>query len=156
MGEMRPKPQINFQRVLSDAGALTLQDNRSGELTLDILNEPIGTVKYKAGVSDVWISCAASGKDDSEDLYFEADVFINGTSCLTTKPKIAHVSGETSQQKTTAIAGDTGVTQAVIDPDNYSIEPGDVITFNFKLERTASPTTEILNPFIVVEVMPKL
>lgn len=155
MGEFRPKPQPNFDRLNAESDGITMQIGISGELTASIENYPLGTYDKKFGVADVWLSVEASGKDDSNDLYFEADVKINGTSCLSTSPKISHVSGEDSQQKTTYITGDTGITQSVIDASNYDGEPGDVITFDFDLTRTSTPTTEILNPFIVVRLMPK-
>jgi hypothetical protein len=65
------------------------------------------------------------------------------------------VSGEASQQKTTIATGDTGITQAVMDTDNNSYNPGDVITVTLSLTRTASPTTEMLNPVIVLELEPE-
>jgi hypothetical protein len=68
---------------------------------------------------------------------------------------IAHISGETSQHKTTIVTGDTGITQAVINRDANSVAPGDVITAKFTVERTASPTTEITDPVINVGMKPK-
>jgi len=79
---------------------------------------------------------------------------INGTSALTTKPKIAHVSGEAATQKTTLETGDTGITQCVVNAAANEFAVGDVITWNFEITRTASPTTEMFNPALVVEVEP--
>lgn len=126
----------------------------SGEFTADKLNAPI-TVPKKAGkIGNVFLSCEQSGKDDAETLSFTCDVRINGTSCLTTPPVIAHVSGEVSQQKTTKVTGDTGITQAVMDSDNWTYNEGDVITGDLVITRTASPTTEIRTPCVIVELEP--
>ena len=84
----------------------------------------------------------------------DGEVSINGISCLTTQASITHVSGEASQHKTTVVTGDTGITQAVIDGDNNSFSQGDLFTCDLTLVRTSSPTTEILNPCIVVELEP--
>jgi hypothetical protein len=42
-----------------------------------------------------------------------------------------------------------------MDADNFSFDPGDVITADLVLTRTASPTTEILNPCLVLELEPE-
>ncbi len=79
---------------------------------------------------------------------------INGVSCLTTKPQVAHVSGEASSQKTTLEAVDTGITQAVVNVAASEFAVGDVISWNMLLTRQASPTTEMSNPSVIVEVEP--
>src|SRR5574340_465484 len=85
----------------------------SGEVTTSKAGYPVGATRFAGHISDVWISVGASGKDDSNTLSMTANAYINGTTCLTTAPVIAHVSGEASAQKTTVVTGDTGVTQAV-------------------------------------------
>jgi hypothetical protein len=67
---------------------------------------------------------------------------------------ISHVSGEASQQKTTKVTGDTGITQGVVDPTANTFTAGDIFTYELYLQRTATPTTEIANPCIVVELEP--
>ncbi len=147
--------QINLDRVMADETAFTMKANTSGELTSQKTGMTLGAVDFDGAISKVWLSVAASGKDDAEDLSIEADVFINGATCLTTKPKIAHVSGEASQQKTTlGKAADTGITEDVILESANSFNAGDVLTYNLELTRTASPTTEIKAPCLVVDLMP--
>lgn len=125
----------------------------SGELTANQTGVPMGSVGLPGRISDVWLSVAGSGKDDSATLQVAADVMINGTTCLTTNPVIAHVSGEAAQQKTTKTDSDTGVTQAAISSSN-SVAQGDIISYSLTLTRTASPTTEINNVAVVVEFEP--
>jgi len=48
----------------------------------------------------------------------EVDVYLDGVTCLTTKPKITYTSGEASQQISTAISGEyTDIVCAVLDTD---------------------------------------
>ena len=148
-----PFPSPSHKKQVANA-VVPMMYSYSGELTDHVRNQPMGAAVTSGKVSGVWMSVGASGKDDSNTLQVVGDVFINGTSCLTTNPVIAHVSGEVSQQKTTVKTGDTGITKRVLDPDNNSFSPGDVITCEFELTRTATPTTEILNPSIVVEFEP--
>jgi len=74
---------------------------------------------------------------------------------LSTVPSICHISGEASQAKTTKVTGDTGIIQAVIDEDANTFSPGDIFTVEIiGIKRTSTPTTEIANIVIVVEVEP--
>ena len=95
-----------------------------------------------------------SGKDDSSTLSLELDVKINDAPVFSTKPKIAHVSGEDSTRKTTRITGDTGITQAVVNPDSGEYSPGYILSYALSLTRTASPTTEMANAVVVIELLP--
>jgi hypothetical protein len=125
----------------------------SGEITsTTVVN--VGAARFKGAVKNVWLSVGSSGKDDSNTLSLAADVRINGTTCLATQPAIAHVSGEAATQKSTKSTSDTGVTVAVLDYTNYTFNPGATIEATFILTRTASPTTEMANPCIVVELEP--
>ena len=126
----------------------------SGQITTSKAGYPIGATRFAGHISDVWISVGASGKDDSNSLSMAANAYINGTTCLTTAPVIAHVSGEASAQKSTVSTGDTGITQAVVDNSANQFTAGDIITVALTLTRTASPTTEMANACIVVELMP--
>ena len=127
---------------------------QSGELTTNVTGYPVGAFRNAARISKLWLSCGASGKDDSNTLSFTADVKINGTSALTTAPAIAHVSGEASQAKTTRITGDTGITQSVMNSSNNLGNAGDTITLDVAITRTATPTTEMANATVVVEFEP--
>jgi len=147
-----PYPQME---ILGDSRIQPpLQYAYSGEITGLTGHNPLGAVRKAGRVIDVSLSVGASGKDDTNPLQISGDVYINGTTCLSTKPSIAHVSGEASQQKTTKVTGDTGIAQAVINASANTVAPGDVITCSFSVERTSTPTTEISNPVIVVEFEP--
>lgn len=148
-----PYPSPGFKQQVAGAAETPLIATISGEVTTSKNGVPVGAVRDAGLVKNVFMSVGASGKDDSNTLSLEADVQINGTTCLTTKPKIAHVSGEASQQKTTKDDSDTGITQAVMSTAN-AYSPGDVITVDWSLARTASPTTEIANAALVIELEP--
>lgn len=149
-----PLPSPGLMRQIAANAMVPLMDTYSGEITANVEAKPLGAAILGGRISEVFLSVEASGKDDSNTLSIEGDVFINGTTCFGTKPKIAHVSGEVSQQKTTAVTGDTGITQSVMDPDANSFSIGDVISYDFNMVRTASPTTEIQDPVIVVKLEP--
>jgi hypothetical protein len=149
-----PLPETGWRERLALNVMPPLQGCVSGELTANSVL-PLGLARFKGAVKDVFISVAASGKDDSNTLSVAGEVRINGTTCLSTQPAIAHVSGEASQQKTTGTTGDTGITAAVLDYTNYTFDIGDYFEAEFKLTRTASPTTEIANPCIIVELEPR-
>ena len=102
-----PLPSPGLLAQIAANAMVPLMAKYSGELTGHIWKDPLGAAILGGRVSEVFLSVEASGKDDSNTLQIEADVLINGTSCLTTLPAIAHVSGEASQQKTTAVVGDT-------------------------------------------------
>ena len=150
-----PFPTVAIMRQLAANIMPPFQDPVSGEITVNLNNRPLGAAQMSGRVSDAWLSVRQSGKDDSSALNFSGEVSINGTSCMSTVPTIGHVSGEASQQKTTRITGDTGIVQAVIDYDNNTFTAGDVLTWNLTLSRTASPTTEISEPVMVVVLEPE-
>jgi len=149
-----PYPSPGFKKQVAANQTAPMMATHSGEITASTPGMPLGASNVGGKVSDVWISVGASGKDDSATLSITVDVKINGTSCLTTTPVIAHVSGEASTNKTTKISGDTGVTLRVLDSDNNDVSPGDMLTYDITLTRTASPTTEMSAVAIVVEFEP--
>lgn len=155
MRSLTPFPSPQFSKQVEFAASQSFGLSVSGELTTGRDNATVGAPKTAGKVANVFLSVQKSGKDDTNPLQVSGEVYINSVSCLTTKPSIAHVSGEASQHKTTKITGDTGITQAVMDPDNNSYNPGDVITADLLLERSDSPTTEMLSPVIVVELEPE-
>ena len=150
----RPKMQINLGRVMADQGGLNLYAQISEAITATTTNRTLGAAPFAGSVKNVWISVGASGKDDAQPLSIEANVKINGTDCLSTNPRIAHVSGEVSQQKTTYNSLDTGITEAVLNTSVCTFNAGDVFTYGFEIVRTPSPTTEIQAPCLVVELLP--
>ena len=130
-----------------------LMGMKSGEITATTYDIPIGAMRRAGKVTGVFLSVGSGGLDNSNPLQITGEVEINGTSCLTTKPSIAYVSGEAAAQRSSK-DGTTGAAEAVIDSDNCSFSVGDVITCDFTIVRTASPTTEIKTPIIVVEFEP--
>ena len=149
-----PSPSVAFSHRVNEHVMSPLESPVSGELTTSFAGSNLGAAKNPGRISDFWLSVGASGKDDSNPLEISGEVFINGTTALSTLAGIGHVSGEASQQKTTRVTGDTGITQAVIDTDANTVNPGDVITYDITVDRTASPTTEISSLAVVVELEP--
>ena len=144
----------HLRRMISEENDSLLKYNYSGEVKVSGYEFVLGTPRKPGNISNAFFSVLESGKDDTNALDIEVDIKINGTSCLTTKPKIAHTSGEDSEQRTTITDEDDGVTIAVIDGDANAYEPGDIITGKWTLTRTATPTTEIQHVCVVVELMP--
>ena len=127
----------------------------SGELKADAVNIPLGAARFAGQVTNVFMSLGSSGSDIAgNELNVTGEVFINDVSCLSTQPAIAHITGEAAIQKTTAVTGDTGIVQAVVNKSANTFEPGDVVSATFFLTRTATPTDEVQNPCIVVELEP--
>ena len=124
----------------------------SGEITATSPGHPLGACGISAKVRNVWLSVLGKGKINVNPLSIAADVLINGTSCLTTQPIIA-ASSATSTNGNTLTSG-TGITQAVVDGSANTITPGDFLSCDLTLVRTASPTTEINNVTVVVEIEP--
>jgi hypothetical protein len=154
MRSLSPYPDPSFSKQVEFVLSQSFGDCVSGEFTQSKLNAPIGSPKTAGKIANVFLSCEQSGKDDTDDLSFTTDVRINGTTCLTIAPIIEHVSGEVSQQKTTVISGDTGITEAVMDSDANSFNPGDVITYDLVVTRT-TPETEIRTPCVIIELEPE-
>jgi len=114
-----PFPSPAFKKQLAANDPSPMLGTISGEVTASSPGRILGAVNVAGKISDVWFSVGASGKDDSDTLSMTVDVMINGTSCLTTPPVIAHVSGEASTNKTTKVSGDTGVTQRVLNAARF-------------------------------------
>jgi len=150
-----PRPSVAFPQQVNEVALSPMVAVPSGELRVTQLETPIGSPIIAGRIKDVWMSIGASGNTaDSYPLQVSGEVFINGVSALSTKMSINHISGEASQQKTTKVTGDTGITQAVIDQDANSVVPGDVITYTLTVDRTATPTIEMSNLVVVVELEP--
>ncbi len=149
-----PFPGPSFDKQVAGVSMQLDMDCISGEVDTSVGGRSLGIARYAGKVLGVHLSMM-SGKDDAaDDLYVEADVMINGVTCLTTKPQIAYVSGEAAVQKSTLVTTGTGLTQAVVNVAASEFAVGDVITWNMLLTRTASPTVEVSNPSIIVEVEP--
>ena len=149
-----PYPSPAFFKQIANDGVFPLVGEYSGELTDNVKNHALGAAQRGCRVAGVWMSVEQTGKDSSNPLHVTGEVYINGTTCLTTRPAIGHISGESSQQKTTRVLGDTAITQAVVDQDANTLTDGDVITYDLDLTRTASPTSEMRNVVLVVDLEP--
>jgi len=115
----------------------------------------LGAAKAPGRVTNVFHSVESAGRElGANVLSLSVDVYINGTTCLTTKPVIAYVSGEEATNKTSANSQDTGITAGVIDADANSFVEGDLFTAKFILTRTASPSAEMKNAALVIELEP--
>lgn len=148
-------PFVNpaFRRQVATQVDAPLIATVSGEITAN-KTIIVGSPRFTGKLDTPFFSVLHAGKDDSNDLQLELDIQINGTTCFTTKPVIAHVSGEADAQKTTVVSGDTGVTVGVLDGDAVAVSPGDIITGILTLTRTASPTTEMADVAVVVPLLP--
>lgn len=151
-----PLPSVALLRQLAAKMMPPLMDCYSGELTGTVYNRPLGVANMSGRVSDVFLSVERCGQDDDAALNLSGEVYINGTSCLTTRPSIGYVSGEASQHKTTRITGDTAIVQAMVDPDNNSVTAGDIISYDFLIDSQASPNVKLRNPCLVVIFEPAM
>lgn len=150
-----PFPQVGLEGKIDSAVMPPMHYSHSGEIAAVSGESPIGAARKAGKIVDVWMSVGQSGKSDTAQLAVSGEVYINGVSCLSTRPSIRHISGEASQAKTTKVTGDTGITQAVINEDANTVVPGDIISAQIVgVERTAYPTTEMQNVVIVVEFEP--
>ena len=148
-----PLPEVAWPQRLALNVLPPLMASISGELTATTVVN-LGMARFKGAVKEIHLSVGASGSDIGGDpLSISADVRINGTTCVSTAPVVAHVTGETSVQKSTKSSSDTGITQCVLDYTNYTFNAGDLIEATFVVTRT-TPEVEIANPCIIVELEP--
>ena len=128
----------------------------NGEITSDV--EGLLDITRQSGkITDVAIAVNASGLDNAQTLSMEVDVYLDGVTCLTTKPKITYTSGEASQQMSTAVSGEyTDITCAVLDTDAVEFAENTLVSFQANLTRTASPTTEMEGLCVFVKYEPFL
>lgn len=126
----------------------------SGEITASRAGVPLGAANVAGKISAVWLTLGACGRDDVNPHTLTIDVKINGTTCLTTQPYIDANNASASAQKTTKATGDTGIQQAGVSSSANSVSLGDLVSFDATLTRTASPTTEMANAVVVVEIEP--
>lgn len=147
-----PWPSPSIQRKMTFKDPAPMMAVISGEITANV-GAPIGVSNIDGRVVDVYLSLEQRGRDDAQTHTLEMDVLINGTSCLSTKPKIAANNGSVSAQGDTYSSG-TGITQAVINTSADDVAVGDVLRYFGTLTRTASPTTEMSNGVVVVIIEP--
>jgi hypothetical protein len=131
-----------------------MSNSHSGEITVTTGQVPMGMITVKSGnIKAAYLAVTQRGID-SNTLSVEADVRINGTSIFTTKPKVAGLTSVGGGAST--VAAGTGITQAVIGTTVNKVYFGDRITRVFTIVRTASPTNEIANPTVVIELEPTI
>lgn len=148
------QPTAHFSKQVAAYVQPPLTYEVSGEFTASKNGITLGAARLASKVVDAWISVGGSGRDDSNTLSLAANIKINGTTCLSTQPAVAGNNGSASEHKTTKITGDTGITQAAINPAANTANEGDIISLDLSLTRTASPTTEMSNIAVVVEFEP--
>lgn len=123
----------------------------SGAITTNIPNIQVGAASVDGEISDVWFALGDCGVDASHALYIEADVYINGTTCLSTRPRsYARAAGA----RVNTIASGQYIRIASISTSANKVVRGDQITCDVVLTRTASPTTEIQNFVVCVDIQP--
>jgi hypothetical protein len=150
-----PLPNQRFSQQVADVAMVPLMGVVSGEVTATKGGLPLGMARFAGEVVAVHLAVKSAGVDPTNPLSVEGDVFINNTSIFTTKPKIACVAGESAQQKTTyPEAGDTGITQAVLNKSATRFSAGDVLDWKYTIVRTATPSAEIREPMVIVELRP--
>jgi hypothetical protein len=148
-----PLPTKDFRRQVAMEVMLPFRDSISGEIAATTVRN-LGVANFAGKVVQTILAVSTCGKDNTAPKV-TADVRINGTSIFTTKPAIAHVSGEVAQHKTSyAEAADTGITAEVIDESANSFEIGDVLDWSAIYSGNANPTTKMANVSIIVEVEP--
>ena len=157
-----PKPMVHFEKHVSAWVQPPIVGIYSGELKADTGKIPIGMVRFPGTISAVSMSIG-SGKDDAADiLRVVGNVYagVNGADAVcSTAPTIDYISGEANSDKTTAnaISGETaGITPAVIDSTYATVAAGDIIYMQLDVTRTATPTKEIAQIAIEVEIDPVL
>ena len=120
-----------------------------GEKTADD-NANIVFVAPAAGkIVSVVGAVVENGSDGTNPLTMGFVVKKNTTAVCSTDPVISKTAASDATVDT-AVAG-TGITQAVLKTDTTPVcAAGDIITVDFDITRTASPTTEITGPAVVI------
>lgn len=111
----------------------------------------IGVVAGAGKVTAVTLFVGTNGVDVTNPLSISANItnVTQGTTITSTPPAISKTAG--TGGKNTFTAG-TGITVAVINPANSSVNKGDILKITWTLTRTASPGTEIADVAATVEV----
>jgi hypothetical protein len=94
-----------------------------------------------------------NGSDATNPLTMAFVVKKNTTAVCSTDPAIAKTAASDATVNT--YASGTGITQATIKTDTTPVcAGGDIITVDYDITRTASPTTEIAGPSVVIGFKP--
>lgn len=121
-----------------------------GEVTADTLRTVF--VAPQAGqIVSVVGGVEENGSDGSNPLTMTFTVKKGATAVCSTDPAILKTAASDAQVDT--YASGTGITQAIIKTDgSATFAAGDNISCLFDITRTASPTTEITTPSVIVGV----
>jgi hypothetical protein len=145
-----PFPSVNFSKLVQKAMSVqsmplqVLSYDQSGEVTSSVIGQPIGTVLADGVLSDFVVSLANQGRDDTNDLSLSVDLLLNGASVLSTPVVLIGASGEAGAH----LVGDLPTFSTT------DVERGDILTANYTLTRTASPTTEMNTLCSSVKIIP--
>jgi hypothetical protein len=147
---------VNFPQQVANEVFPPFVGNVSGEIAINKLGIPLGIARFAGRIVDINIAALQSGRRDTTVFISgEVDVKINGTTCLTTKPRIYGKSGAASEHKTTfTSAADTGVRAAVINQSANTFAEGDILTWDLIYYGETSPATKMQNVCVIVEVEP--
>uniref|UniRef100_A0A6M3IQE5 Uncharacterized protein n=1 Tax=viral metagenome TaxID=1070528 RepID=A0A6M3IQE5_9ZZZZ len=157
MKAMGPVPMgdVSENRRLSANIMPPLMDVISGEVYYNQYGRPLGAAHNSGRVSDFYLSVLECGRDDDAPINLSGELYINGVTCLTTKPSIGGAASEAGSQKTTRIAGDDDITQAVIDGSANDVTAGDVLSWDCIIDSQSSPDTKINGIVAVVVFEPE-
>ena len=157
-----PKPMVKFEKHVSAWVQPPIVGMFSGELKTKTGKIPIGVTRFPGIISAVTLSIG-SGKDDAGDVMkVTANIYagVNGADAVcSTAPAIAYVSGEANAARTTAnvISGEAkGILPAVVNPTYATLAAGDIVYMQLDVTRTATPTNEIAQIAVVVDIDPVL
>jgi hypothetical protein len=148
MGGMN-KPWPGFGDQVRECSPYFLNAAVSGEITATKRGIPLGMALVSGKVTAAVLALGDRGVDSSNPLKMELDIKKNGTSIFTTKPSI--MDDGTGGVATSRISGE-GIMPAVLDESRCVVAAGDVFTADLSMTRTASPTSEMKNPVIVLEL----
>lgn len=128
-----------------------LNKSVQGEVTADSLGHILWIVPsgVSGSITGVVGAVVENGSDASNPLTMTFTVKKNGTAVASTDPAIAK--NAASDALIDTVAAGTGITQVVLKTDGTEdFVAGDVISVDFDITRTASPTTEITGPAVTV------
>lgn len=149
MAEKRLFLSNDAQGITYDKALLTY--HKSGTITADAnLIILMGSAPQAGAVTNVWGSVGTNGVDASDTLTLGFNVKKNGTTVLSTVPLINKTAGTGRKTTTTAT---TGITEAVLKTDGtQKFVAGDTLSADFDITRAGTPTTEITDAAVTVEI----
>ena len=157
---MRANRRFDGPRRVSEAIQMSrdmvapLQGFVSGEITTNKGGVIIGSSPVAGKITKVWFSLESGGVDAAQNLGVSADVKIAGTTCLTTDPAYLRTAGAGSRTAISTVSTGTGITQGVVNTGANTVAPGNLITCDLTVTRTATPTYEMKGFVMVVEFEP--